>query len=60
MATVTKVDDLSAEDRRVVVGALALSLASSERAARGAKSDGLKKAHEADAAVLSALIARFR
>lgn len=62
MATdsVKKVDDLSKEDRAVVVGALELSRTSQLRAAKAAKSEAVRIAFEAEAAKTDSLISRFR
>ena len=56
---VTKVDELSKEERMVVAHSLDLQLTSFLRAAKAAKSDALRRTFEAEAASVRALIARF-
>ena len=56
---VTKVDELSKEERMVVVQSLDLQHTSFMRAAKSAKSDALRRTFEAEAASVRALIGRF-
>lgn len=60
MATVSKIDDLSKEDRSLVVYALDAFLASQRRAERSAKADSVRAVYAAEAVKTEALIARFR
>lgn len=54
------VDELSAEDRKVVVSALSLKHTSLLRAAKSASSDAVAKAYEAEAVAVGVLLNRFR
>lgn len=58
--SVSSIDDLSSDDRSIVVFALEAFLASQRRAERAAKSDSVRAVYAAESAKTAALIARFR
>lgn len=60
MATAKTVDELSSEDRKVVVASLDLKAKSVERAAKAASSDAVREAYMAEYRAVVALQARFR
>lgn len=59
MATVTKVEELSAAERQMIVGAIELKVASVIRAAKGEKNPTIAELRAKEAAQLNALAIKF-